>query len=92
MYNETISNNQRPNEFVSCERTDIILFTDITFYHKRFSILADDILKNMGLFRFQFLLEDNTWSTQSRIPKNSQYSNSSTEWKLLTLDFTINLW
>ena len=41
----------------------------------------------MGRFRIQLLLEDNTWSTQYTIPKKSQYSNSSTEWTLLNLDF-----
>ena len=43
----------------------------------------------MGRFRIQLLLADNTWSTLYTIPKNSQYSNTSTEWKLLNLDFTI---
>ena len=33
-------------------------------------------------------LEDNLWSTQYRIPKSSQYSNSPTEWNLLNLNFT----
>ena len=42
----------------------------------------------MGRFRIQLLLEDNTWSTQYTIAKNSQYTNSPTEWKLLNLDFT----
>ena len=43
----------------------------------------------MARFRFQLLLEDNTWSTQYTIDKNTKYSNSSTEWTLLTLDFTV---
>ena len=41
----------------------------------------------MGRFRIQLVLEDNTWSTQYTIPKNSQYNNSSTDWTLLSLDF-----
>ena len=42
----------------------------------------------MGRFRIQLLLDDNTWSTQYTIPKNTQYSSSPTEWSLLNLDFT----
>ena len=89
MYIETSSNNHGPIVFVSWERTNIIQITNITFCHKRFSILVDDNLKNMVPFGIQLLLEDFTWSTQNTILKNSQYSNSSTEWKLLNLDFTI---
>ena len=43
----------------------------------------------MGTFRIQLLLDDNTWSTQYTIPKNSQYSNSPTDWTLLSIDFTV---
>ena len=43
----------------------------------------------MGRFRIELLLENNTWSTQYTIAKNSQYSDNSTDWKLLNLDFTI---
>ena len=43
----------------------------------------------MGRFRILLLLEDNTWSTQYTISKNSQYGNSSTDWTLLILDFTV---
>ena len=43
----------------------------------------------MGRFRIQFLLEDNTWSTQYTIPKNSQYSDNSIDWTFLKLDFTV---
>ena len=43
----------------------------------------------MGRFRIQLLLEDNSWSTQYTIPKNSQYSNTSTGWTFLNLDFTV---
>ena len=89
MYIETSSNNHGPNVFVSWERTDIIQISNITFYYNRFSILTNDNLKNMGRFRIQLLLEDNTWSTQYTIAKNSHYNNTSTEWKLLNLDFTV---
>ena len=43
----------------------------------------------MGRFRILLLLEDNTWTTQYTIAKNTQNSNSETEWKLLNLDFTV---
>ena len=59
------------------------------FYFNRFSILTNDILKAMGRFRLQLLLEDNTWSTQYTIAKNTQYSDNSTDWTLLNLDFTV---
>ena len=42
----------------------------------------------MARFRIQFLLEDNTWSTRYKIPKNDRYSDTSTEWTLLNLNFT----
>ena len=89
MYVETSSNNHGSNVFVSWERTDIIQISNITFYYNRFSILTNDSKKSMGRFRIQLLLEDNTWSTQYTIAKNSQYNNTSTEWKLLNLDFTV---
>ena len=88
LYIDTSSNNHGANVFVSWERTDIIQISNITFYFNRFSILTNDNLKNMGRFRIQLLLDDNTWSTQYTIAKNTQYSNSETEWKILNLDFT----
>ena len=42
----------------------------------------------MSRFRIQLLLEDNTWSTIYNIPKNDRYSDSSTEWTKLSLNFT----
>ena len=89
MYIETSSNNHGNNVFVSCERTDIIQITNITFYYNRFSILTSDSHKAMGSFRMQLLLEDNTWSTQYTIPKNDQFSDTSTDWTLLNLDFLV---
>ena len=89
MYIETSSNDHGPNLFVSWERTDIIQISNITFYYNRFSILTIDNLKNMGRFRFQLLLEDDTWSTQYTIDKNTQDSDSESDWKLLNLDFTV---
>ena len=89
MYIETSSNNHGSNVFVSWERTDIIQISNIIFYYNRFSILTNDKLKIMGCFRTQLLLDDNTWSTQYTIDKNTQYSDSESEWKLLNLDFTV---
>ena len=87
MYIETSSNNNGNNVFASFERTDIIRITNITFYCNRYSS-SDSNLRGMGRLRIQ-LLEDNTWSTQYTIAKNTQYSNTSTDWTLLNLDFTV---
>ena len=88
MYIETSSNNHGSKVFVSFERTDIIQISNITFYYNRYSILTNNSLKVMGLFRIQLLLEDNTWSTRYNIPKNDRYSESSTDWTKLSLNFT----
>ena len=88
MYIETSSNNHGDGVFVSWERRDIYQISNITFYYNRFSILTDDSLKSMGRFRIQLLLDDNTWSTQYTIAKNTQYSDNSSDWTLLNLDFT----
>ena len=90
MYKETSSNNHGNKVFVSFERTDIIQISNITFYYNRFSILTNDSLKSMGRFRIQLLLEDNTWSTRYNIPKNDRYSDSSTGWSKLSLNFTVD--
>ena len=89
MYIETSGNNNGNNTFDSFERSVIIQITNLTFYYNRFSILTNDLLKSMGRFRIQLLLEDNTWSTQYTIAKNTQYSDNSTDWPLLNLDFTV---
>ena len=92
MYIETSSNIHGNNVFVSFARIDIIQITNITVYYNRFSILTNDSLKSMGRFRIQLLLEDNIWTTQYTIAKNIQYSTSSTEWSLLNLDFTTEIY
>ena len=90
MYIETSSNNHgHERVFVSFERTDIIQISNITFYYNRFSILNNEDKKSMGRIRILILLEDNTWSTQYTIAKNTQYSDSESEWKLLNLDIFI---
>ena len=43
----------------------------------------------MVRFRIHLFLEDNTWSTQYTIARNTQHSDNSIDWTLLNLDFTI---
>ena len=89
MYIETSSNNHGDEVFVSWERTDIIQISNITFYCNRFSILTNDSKKSMGKFRIELSLEDNTWSTRYNLPKNDRSSDSSTQWTLVNLKFTV---
>ena len=88
-YIETSSNNHGNDVFVSWERNDIFQITNISFYYNGFSILTSGSLKSMGRFRIQLLVEDITWSTQHNNAKNTQYSDNSTDWTLLSLNFTI---
>ena len=89
MYIETTHNNHGHNRiFVSWERTDIIQISNITLYYNRFSILTDNSKKSAGRFRIQIILKDNSWNTQDTIAKNDRYSDTSTDWTLLNLDFT----
>ena len=88
MYFETSSNILGNIVFVRFERTDIFQISNITFYFNRFSILTNDSLKSIGRFRIHLLLEDNTWSTRYNIPKNDRYSDTSTQWIKLKLNFT----
>ena len=82
MYIETTSNiHGHGRLFVSFEGIDIIQISKITFLYIRFSILTIDSKK--------LLLEDKTWSTQYTIPKNDRYSNTTTEWTILSLTFTV---
>ena len=90
MYIETSSGNSESDiVFVSWERNDIIQMSNNTFYFKRFSFLTNDSMKSMGRFRIQLLLEDNTWSIQFFIPRNDRYSDNSTDWTLVNLNFTV---
>ena len=89
MYIETSSNiHGHERVFVSFERTDIIQISNITFYYNRISILTNGSKKLLGRFRIQLLLEDNTWSTRYNIPKNDRYSDTSTQWTKLSLNYT----
>ena len=85
MYLQTSSNNNGDNVFCSFERTDNIQMSNITFYYNRF--LADGT-KAMGRFRIQ-LLDNNTWSTQYNKPKNDRYSDTSTDWTLVSVNFSV---
>ena len=88
MYVETSSKNHGTKVFFSFERTDIIEIFNIIFHFNRFSILTNDSLKSMSRFRIELLLEDNTLSTKYNIPKSDRYSDSSTDWTLVSLNFT----
>ena len=87
MYIESSGNNNGKHTYVRLIRTDIIQISNISFYYNRFSS-SDESLRSMGRFRIQILLDDNTWENKYTIEKNSQFSDSSTEWKLLNLDIT----
>ena len=43
----------------------------------------------MGRFRIQLLLADSTCFTKYNIPKSDRYSDSSTQWTKLSLNFTV---
>ena len=51
--------------------------------------MTNNCLKAIGRFRIRILLGDNTWSSQYTIAKNTQYSDTSKDWTLLNLDFTV---
>ena len=87
MYIETSGNNNGDYTYVRLIRTGIIQISNISFYYNRFSS-SDERLRAMGRFRIDLLLDNNTWTNKYTIEKNTQYSNTSTEWKLLSLDFT----
>ena len=47
----------------------------------------------MGGFRIQLLLGDwGTWSTRYNIPKTVQYSDSSFQWTVVSLDFAVEIY
>ena len=86
MYIETSSNNNGDNLFCSFERTGIIQIAKITFCYNRFSAGGT---KSMGRFRIQMLLDDITWSARYDIPKNDRHSDTSTDWTLVSLIYTV---
>ena len=90
LYIETSSNNHGHEKvFVSFERTDIIHVSNITFYYNRFSILNIESKKSLRRFRIQLLLEDNSWSIRYNIPESDRYSDTSTQWTKLNLNFIV---
>ena len=89
MYIETSSNDHGNNVFVSFERIEFFQISNITFYYNTFSNLTKDSIKSMGRFRIQIISEDNTWSTRCNIAKNDRYSDTSTDWTLVNLIFTV---
>ena len=88
MYMETSPDNHGNNVFVSFERTDLIQTTNIFFYCNRFAILTKDLLKSMARYTIKLLVEDFTRSMRCNKPKHDQYSDTSTEWTLVSLLFT----
>ena len=53
------------------------------------SSISDVIFRAMGSFKIQLLLSNITWSTLYNIPKNDQYSDSSTDWTFVSLSFFV---
>ena len=43
----------------------------------------------MGHSRIQLLSEDDTWASNYTIAKKTQYSDNSTDWSLVNLNFTV---
>ena len=87
MYLESSGVNHGDNTYSILTRKDIIQITNISFYYNRFSI-SDENLRAQSRFRIQILLENGNWDNKYTIEKNSQFSNTSTEWTHLSLDFT----
>ena len=87
MYLESSGINHGEGTYAILTRRDIIQITNILFYYNRFSI-SDENLRAMPRFRVQILLENGNWDNKNTIEKNTQFSNTSTEWTLLNLDFT----
>ena len=46
-------------------------------------------MKSIFRFRIHLLIEDNTWSTRYNIPENDRYSDTSTDWTVVSLNFTV---
>ena len=46
-------------------------------------------MESMGRFTIQLFLENSSWSTRKNVPKNDRFSDSSTQWTKLSLNFTV---
>ena len=90
IYVETSSKKYGNIVFVRFERTDLIQITIKSLYFIKFSSLIRGSLNSMDRFRLQLILEDNTWSTRYNIPITDRYSDSSKDWTLLILNFTLS--
>ena len=92
MYIETSGDNYGHNR-VFVVGKELILFKSLIYFSIimdfRFNGDSNDSLKSMGRFRIQLLLEDNTWSTRYNIPKIDRYGDTSTQWTLVNLNFTV---
>ena len=69
----------------SLDKTYVIQISKISFYFNFQS--ARNNISGMGRFKIQLLLGDDTWSTRYDTPMNGCYSNSSTQWTLVSLNF-----
>ena len=87
MYIETSGNNSGNNTYVKIIRRDIIQISNISFYYNRYSS-SNPSSKAMGRLSIDILLDNDTWVNKYLMQENTQYSDSSTEWSLLSLDFT----
>ena len=92
MYIETSQNNSGLKVYCSFERRKNLQNSISTCYQDRFSILTNDSLKSMGRFRLQLNLWGNKWSPRCKIPENETYRNSSIDWTLLSLKFTVEIY
>ena len=89
MYIETSAIIFGQNNFISFERTDINYFTNITVYFKRFSGIE---IQLMGPSKIPLLLSDKSWSIRYNIHMNDRCSDSSTDWNLVNLNFTMGIY
>ena len=86
MYIETSGNNNS-EAWVKLKRTDIIQISNNSFYYNRFSS-SDSNFRWMGRLSISILLDDDTWINKYVIQENTHYSNTPSEWALLSLDIT----
>ena len=81
MYIESSGNNNNfsnDNVFVSFKGTVIILISNITFYHKKFSTSMPE-KRNLGNLEIQ-LLRNGSWETELTTEKDTNFSALSTDW------------
>ena len=91
MYIATSSNNHDNTVSVSWERTSFVQITNLTFYFNSFT--KNDVnLRALGCFKIRLLLEGITWSTRYNISENDGYSDSSTDWTLVSLNFALEIY